>query len=40
MELTDDLDRIYANADVITIHLPKTKDTEGLIGQGGAGEDA
>ena len=33
MELTDDLDRIYASADVITIHLPKTKDTEGLIGK-------
>ena len=33
VELTDDLDRIYASADVITIHLPKTKDTEGLIGK-------
>jgi D-3-phosphoglycerate dehydrogenase len=33
VELTDDLDRIYANADVITIHLPKTKETEGLIGK-------
>ncbi len=31
VELTDDLDRIYAIADVITIHLPKTRDTEGLI---------
>ena len=28
----DDLDRILANADFITIHLPKTKETEGLIG--------
>ncbi len=29
-----DLDRLYAEADFITIHLPKTRETEGLIGAG------
>lgn len=28
-----DLDRIFAEADFITIHLPKTKETQGLLGR-------
>src|ERR1700689_4847006 len=32
VEKTDSVEEIYAQADFITIHLPKTPDTEGFIG--------
>lgn len=32
VELVDDLDRLLGDADVVTIHLPRTPDTAGLIG--------
>jgi D-3-phosphoglycerate dehydrogenase len=34
VEKTDSVEEIYAQADFITIHLPKTPDTEGFIGAG------
>ena len=33
IELAPDLDALLAAADVVTIHLPKTPETEGLIGR-------
>ncbi len=32
VEQVDDLDRLLAEADFITVHLPKTRETEGLLG--------
>ncbi|MFQ5948714.1 MAG: phosphoglycerate dehydrogenase [Acidimicrobiia bacterium] len=33
VELTDDLGHLLAEADFITVHLPLTRDTEGLLGK-------
>lgn len=33
VELVTDLDRIYAEADYITVHVPKSDKTKGMIGQ-------
>ncbi|MDP8959117.1 MAG: phosphoglycerate dehydrogenase [Actinomycetota bacterium] len=33
VELTDDLARLFAEADFITLHLPLTRETEGLVGR-------
>ena len=31
VELADDLDRLYAEADFISLHLPLTRETEGMV---------
>jgi D-3-phosphoglycerate dehydrogenase len=33
-----DLDTVLANADFVTVHLPRTKDTEGLFGEAAFGK--
>ena len=33
IEVTDSLDYIYQNADYITLHIPRNKDTENMIGK-------
>jgi len=33
LELVDDLNKIYQNADFITVHIPLNKSTRGMIGK-------
>jgi D-3-phosphoglycerate dehydrogenase / 2-oxoglutarate reductase len=33
VELTQDLDRVFAEADYVSLHLPATDDTRGLVGE-------